>query len=95
MSEQTEVSSGCVCIRSVYNFKESPDNFIYYFEHWLCAIYSEHAIRTEKCFSVILTFCKSNQTLVAVCTVVLQYGLDTCQIKLGFVQVNTNDSQKC
>ena len=26
-----------------------------------------------------------NETLVEICTVVLQFGLDICQIKLGFV----------
>ena len=36
----------------------------------------------------VLTFAKSDQTLVETCTVALYFGSDICQIKLGFVQVN-------
>ena len=37
----------------------------------------------------VLTFTQNDLTLVEIYTVVLHFGLDTCQIKLGFVQVNT------
>ena len=36
----------------------------------------------------VLTFTQNDLTLVEIYTVVLHFGLDTCQIKLGFVQVN-------
>ena len=41
----------------------------------------------------ILTFAKNDLTLVAICTVALYFDSDICQIKLGFVQVNTKSVQ--
>ena len=38
----------------------------------------------------VLTFTQNDLTLVEIYTVVLHYGLDTCQIKLGFVQVKVH-----
>ena len=37
---------------------------------------------------------ENDQTLVEICTVALYFGLDICQIKLGFVQVNTKSARK-
>ena len=39
-------------------------------------------------------FAKSDQTLVEIHTVALYFGSDICQIKLGFVQVNTKSAWK-
>ena len=39
---------------------------------------AEHELRTEKCF-----------TLLEICIVASHFGSDICQIKMGFVQVNT------
>ena len=36
----------------------------------------------------VLTFTQNDLTLVEIYTVVLPFGLDTCQIKLGVVLVN-------
>ena len=36
---------------------------------------------------------ENDQTLVEICTVAY-FGSDICQIKLGFVQVNTKSAQK-
>ena len=32
--------------------------------------------------------------LIEICTVALYFGSDVCQIKLGFVQVNTKSARK-
>ena len=44
---------------------------------------AEHEIRTEKCF-----------TLLEICIVASHFGSDICQIKMGFVQVNTKSCYK-
>ena len=61
----------------------------------------EHEIRTEKCsdacqhkIKFVLTFSGNDQTLVEICTVALHFGSDICQIKLGFVQVNSKSARK-
>ena len=41
----------------------------------------------------VLAILQNDQTLVEIYTVVLNFGYDTCQIKLGFVQVNTKSVQ--
>ena len=43
---------------------------------------------------VPLLFTQNDLTLVEIYTVVLHFGLDTCQIKLGFVLVNTKSDEK-
>ena len=42
----------------------------------------------------MLTFSKYDQILVEICTVVLYFGSDICQIKLEFVQVNPKSVRK-
>ena len=37
---------------------------------------------------------QNDLTLVEICTVALYFGLDICQIKLGFVQVNLKSAQE-
>ena len=69
-------------------------------QHTLHAqIDTELEIRSEKCsdtcqykIKFALTFAKSDLTLVEIYAVVLYFGSDICQIKLGFVQVKT---KKC
>ena len=43
----------------------------------------------------VLTFTQNDLTLVEIYTVLLHFGLDTCQIKLEFVQDNTKSAGKC
>ena len=60
---------------------------------------SEHEIIIKKCsdMSTQPKICSDNSqndlTLVPVHIVVIHFGLDVCQIKLGFVQVNTKSVQ--
>lgn len=64
----------------------------------LCTYITEHEIRTEKCsqhkIKFVLTFFRNDLTLVEICTVASHFDSDVCQIKLGFVQVNTKSTQK-
>ena len=58
---------------------------------------TEHEIRTEKCSDTCqhnLTSTKNDLTSVETYTIALNFGLDTCQIKVGIVQVNTKNGQK-
>ena len=41
-----------------------------------------------------LTFTKNDLTLVETCNIALKVGLDTCQIKVVIVQVNTKSGRK-
>ena len=41
----------------------------------------------------VLTFTKNDLTLVEINAITLNFGLDTCQIKVGIVQVNTKSVQ--
>ena len=59
----------------------------------------EHEIRTEKCsdtchhkMKFVLTFTKNDLTLLEI---KLNFGSDTCQIKVKIVQVNTKVLGKC
>ena len=42
----------------------------------------------------VLTFFRDDQTLIEICIVALCFGSDICQIKPGFVQVNTKSAWK-
>ena len=42
----------------------------------------------------VLTFTKNDLTLVEINAITLNFGLDTCQIKVGIVQVNTKSAWK-
>ena len=60
---------------------------------------TEHEIRNIKGSDIrqhkikfVLTFAKNDLTLVEIYTVALCFGLDICQIKLVFVQVNTKSA---
>ena len=64
-------------------------------------IHTEHEIRTEKCLDTchhkmkfVLTFTKNDLTLVEINAITLNFGSDTCQIKVGIVQVNTKSAEK-
>ena len=70
---------------------------------WLQLLTSktEREIRTEKCsdtcqhnIKFVLTFTKNDLTLVETYTITLKFGLDTCQIKVGIVQVNAKCGRK-
>ena len=56
-----------------------------------CSYTPELEIRTEKCsdtcqynIKFVLTFTKNDLTLVEIYAVALNFGLDTCQITLGY-----------
>ena len=60
----------------------------------------EHEIRAEKCsdtchhkMKFVLTFTKNDLTLVEINAITLSFGSDTCQIKVGIVQVSTKCSE--
>ena len=62
---------------------------------------AEREIRTEKSsdtchhkMKFVLIFIKNDLTLVEINAITLNFGLDTCQIKVGIVQVNTKSAQK-
>ena len=62
---------------------------------------SEHEIRAEKCsdtchhkMKFVLTFTKNDLTLVKINAITLNFDSDTCQIKVGIVQVSTKSAQK-
>ena len=77
-------------------------NFYYVCTFPLAKIVSaEHEIRTEKCsdtchhkMKFVLAFTKNDLTLVEINAITLNFGLDTCQIKVGIVQVNTKRDRK-
>ena len=63
--------------------------------------YAELEIRTEKCsdtcqpnIKFVLTFTKNDLTLIETYAIVLNFGLDTCQINMGIIQVNTKSGRK-
>ena len=73
--------------------------------HFVCMFthtqHTELEIRTEKCSDTcqhnirfVLTFTKNDLTLVETSAIALNIGLDTCQNKVGIVQVNTKSRQK-
>ena len=44
--------------------------------------------------TIVLTVTKNYLTLVEINAITLNFGSDTCQIKVGIVQVNTKSAQK-
>ena len=55
---------------------------------------AERGIRTEKCSDTCHHKMKLVLTLVEINAITLNFGSDTCQIKVGIVQVNAKSARK-